>query len=111
MSTWIYGGEDPLDEKFKTWSDLHKEKWLYGRNDPLTKIQGNDTIFVSYIKMQEFTRNFLPFIEEEFVLITEGSYLIGFLVLLVISSRIPNFFNGLTTTLGTTRVDTKGIPK
>ncbi|CAB9511178.1 expressed unknown protein [Seminavis robusta] len=72
ISTWIYAGEEQIGGKFLTWNAMPKDKWVYGKDDAIHKIGANDTIFVSYIKMPEFTHNFLPHIEQEFVLITEG---------------------------------------
>lgn len=75
MASWIYNGMKKVERKYVTWSSESQEKLLSSTKD-VVKIQRNDTIFVSFAKLQEFTNDFLPWIEEEFVLITESWHLL-----------------------------------
>jgi hypothetical protein len=68
ISSWIYEGRKPVP-KHHVWKNDPKEKMLYDPTDAAS-MKNNDTLFVSYAKIEEFTRNFLPHINTTFVLIT-----------------------------------------
>uniref|UniRef100_A0A6V2FXP0 Exostosin GT47 domain-containing protein n=2 Tax=Ditylum brightwellii TaxID=49249 RepID=A0A6V2FXP0_9STRA len=69
MAAWTYEGRKPIDKKYLTWKGEPKEKILYDPSDA-TKLADDDTLFVSYAKIEEFTMDFLPYINTTFVLIT-----------------------------------------
>jgi hypothetical protein len=69
-ATWIYAGRTPVEHTYlHTWADDPAEKMLFDPEDA-SKMQYDDTLFVSYCKIEEFTRSFLPRINATFVLIT-----------------------------------------
>jgi hypothetical protein len=74
MSSWIYHGEKQMKEMYFTWGSEPKEKWLSNGTDA-AKMRANDTIFVSFAKLEEFTQDFLPHLREDFVLITTAFHL------------------------------------
>lgn len=68
MSSWIYDGRKPV-ARYHVWKNDPKEKMLYDPKDA-AHMKNNDTLFVSYAKIEEFTSDFLPHINTAFVLIT-----------------------------------------
>lgn len=77
MATWIFDGiERVANRNYITWSAEPPQKLLKRASPDIDKIQANDTIFVSFAKLQEFTEEFLPWMEQDFVLITEPWHLL-----------------------------------
>ncbi len=58
-----------LSPSQRIWNSEPEEKMLSGPDDA-AKMQDGDTIWVSYTKLEEFTRDFLPYINTTFALIT-----------------------------------------
>jgi hypothetical protein len=69
MAAWIYHGVAPIDTRKPIPWELERHKHLKGAED-VERLRQNDTIFVAFVKLREFTEDFLPFIEQDFVLIT-----------------------------------------
>eukprot|EP00548_Thalassiothrix_antarctica_P016466 CAMPEP_0194187770 /NCGR_PEP_ID=MMETSP0154-20130528/52314_1 /TAXON_ID=1049557 /ORGANISM="Thalassiothrix antarctica, Strain L6-D1" /LENGTH=298 /DNA_ID=CAMNT_0038907721 /DNA_START=112 /DNA_END=1005 /DNA_ORIENTATION=- len=74
ISTWIYDGRKAIHENRVTWRNEPEEKKIRDPSDTI-KLADNDTIFVSHAKLEEFTENFLPYINKTFVLITTPFHL------------------------------------
>mmetsp|Transcript_37317 Transcript_37317/g.41240 ORF Transcript_37317/g.41240 Transcript_37317/m.41240 type:complete len:405 (-) Transcript_37317:37-1251(-) len=74
ISTWIYDGRKAIHENRVTWRNEPEEKKIRDPSDTI-KLADNDTIFVSHAKLEEFTENFLPYINKKFVLITTPFHL------------------------------------
>lgn len=69
MAAWVYEGIKPINRKYRTWGGEPSEKLIFGA-EFAGNLTENDTIFVSYAKIDEFTMDFLPHIHTPFVLIT-----------------------------------------
>ena len=69
VAAWIYDGYEFLSLSLRFWNNEPGEKMLSGPEDA-AKMQDGDTIWVSYTKLEEFTRDFLPYINTTFALIT-----------------------------------------
>ncbi len=69
VAAWIYDGCESLSRSQRMWKDEPLEKML-SRQEDAAKMQDGDTIWVSYTKLEEFSRDFLPYINTTFVLIT-----------------------------------------
>lgn len=71
MAAWIYTGVQPvLPSNRDTWTQNEPpQKFLREVNDTF-KLHHNDTLFVSYSKIEEFVTNFLPHITSDIVIIT-----------------------------------------
>jgi len=74
ISTWIYDGRKAIGKNMVTWRNEPEEKKIRDPSDTI-KLADNDTIFVSHAKLEEFTENFLPYINKTFVLITTPFHL------------------------------------
>jgi hypothetical protein len=61
ISSWIYEGRKPMP-RYHVWKNDPKEKMLYDPKDS-AYMKNNDTLFVSYHKIEEFTSDFLPHIK------------------------------------------------
>jgi hypothetical protein len=73
IAAWIYTGRQQLRNatkrpKFDSWSMHEKKEKFLSMSHDAQKLQGNDTMFVPYALMQEFTRSFLPHIKTPVVL-------------------------------------------
>jgi hypothetical protein len=75
ISSWIYEGRKPVPSKLHVWKNDPKEKMLYDPKDA-AYMKNDDTLFVSYAKIEEFTIDFLPYINTTFVLITTPFHII-----------------------------------
>ena len=63
ISSWIYEGRKPVP-KHHVWKNDPKEKMLYDPTDAAS-MKNNDTLFVSYAKIEEFTSDFQTSEEKE----------------------------------------------
>ena len=77
MATWIYDGTTPVEGHpgSNTWKNHEPPvKFLHTANDTV-HLQQNDTVFVSYSKLDEFVSDFLPNIRDGIILITTPFHL------------------------------------
>lgn len=77
MAAWIYHGNRAPDRVEKqAWAVAHPpQKYLRDTLIDATKLQHNDTLFVSMSRLQEFVHNFLPLIQVDIVLIATPWYM------------------------------------
>ncbi len=69
MTAWVYDGEKPITGRNeRRWIKGPQEKLLRTKDDT-KRMEPGDTLYVSHSKLQEWTEDFLPHIETDFVLV------------------------------------------
>ena len=84
IAAWVYDGMKPVEtferkynsRREREYIKRHERKWieepeqkLLRTKDDAKRMEPGDTLFVSHSKLQEWTQDFLPHIETDFVLI------------------------------------------
>ena len=67
ITAWVYDGVKPIGERHERKWIVDPEQNLLRTKDDVKRMKPGDTLFVSHSKLQEWTQDFLPHSETDFV--------------------------------------------
>jgi len=70
ITAWVYDGVKPIEGKHERKWILEPEQKILRTKDDVKRMEPGDTLCVSHSKLREWTQDFLPHIETDFVLIS-----------------------------------------